>query len=175
MVMARRLGFCTAVATTGLTVIAFGMAVTTLPRSGPSCAYDVCVEYPYTDIAAYFPRDYLWMVPAILLLFPFVVLMSCVHSYAADERKPFSTAGLAFAAMSAAILVTIYFVQLTVVQTSIERGETDGLALLSQYNPHGLFIALDQPCADGHDIDEPRGTAHHDDFRLHGITRSGSA
>lgn len=141
--MAHRLGFWMAVATAVLTILALVMAVTTLPRSGPSCTYDVCVAYPYTDIAEYFPRDYLWMVPATLLLFPFVVLISCVHNCAADDRRAFGAAGIAFAAMSAAILATIYFVQLTVVQPSIERGEVDGLSLISQYNPHGLFIALE--------------------------------
>jgi hypothetical protein len=83
------------------------------------------------------------MVPATLLLFPFVLLMSCVHYCAAADRKPFSASGVACAAMSAGILATTYFIQLTVVPPSIERGEMDGLSLLSQYNPHGLFIALE--------------------------------
>ncbi len=143
MTLTGRLGFWMAVTTAALTVTALGLAVTTLPRSGPSCTYEVCLQYPYTDISEYFPRDYFWMVPATLLLFPFVALLTCVHSLADDTRKPFSATGLAFAAMSAAILITTYFIQLTVVPASIERGELDGLSLLSQYNPHGLFIAFE--------------------------------
>lgn len=36
-----------------------------------------------------------------------------------------------------------YFVQLSVIQPGLLNGETDGLALLTQYNPHGIFIALE--------------------------------
>jgi hypothetical protein len=36
-----------------------------------------------------------------------------------------------------------YFIQLTVIQPSLIKGETEGLALFSQYNPHGIFIALE--------------------------------
>ena len=40
-------------------------------------------------------------------------------------------------------LVIDYGLQLTVVQPSLLRGETEGLSLFSQYNPHGIFIALE--------------------------------
>ena len=36
-----------------------------------------------------------------------------------------------------------YYIQLTVIQPSLLRGEMDGLALFLQYNPHGIFIALE--------------------------------
>lgn len=42
------------------------------------------------------------------------------------------------------ILVTTYFVQFTVVPASLAHDQTDGIALLTQYNPHGLFIALEE-------------------------------
>src|SRR5215217_203524 len=97
------MGFWAAVLTTLLTIISFGIAYATPPRSGPSCTFDTCVTYSYTDIDAFFPRDYYWMVPAILVLFPFVVLLACVHEAAAN-RKTFGVLGLVFAAMAAAIL-----------------------------------------------------------------------
>ena len=117
------------------------MAVTTLPRSGPSCAFDTCVTYPYTDITEYFPRDYYWMIPATVLLAPYVMLLAYIHVQASENKKAFSLASLAFGAMSTAVLASLYFTQLTVVNASLDRGETDGLSLISQYNPHGLFIA----------------------------------
>jgi len=46
--------------------------------------------------------------------------------------------------IAALTLLADYFVQLTVVQPSLLAGERDGIALLSQYNPHGLFIALEE-------------------------------
>jgi hypothetical protein len=36
-----------------------------------------------------------------------------------------------------------YYIQLSVVQPSLLKGELDGLSLFSQYNPHGIFIALE--------------------------------
>jgi hypothetical protein len=45
--------------------------------------------------------------------------------------------------ISSAFLALDYFVQLTVVQPSLVKGQTSGLSLISQYNPHGLFIALE--------------------------------
>jgi hypothetical protein len=39
-----------------LVVVSLAMAVTTLPRSGPYYQGG-CAGYPYTDAAAYIPRD----------------------------------------------------------------------------------------------------------------------
>jgi hypothetical protein len=52
--------------------------------------------------------------------------------------------GIAFALISSGILVSNYFLQLSVIQPSLLNGETDGILLLTQYNPHGLFIALEE-------------------------------
>ena len=46
--------------------------------------------------------------------------------------------------MSGIILIADYFVQVTVIQQSLLSGETDGIALLTQFNPHGVFIALEE-------------------------------
>ena len=46
-------------------------------------------------------------------------------------------------AVAAAALLVDYVVQLAVLQPSLLRGETAGLSLWSQYNPHGVFIALE--------------------------------
>jgi len=139
----RTIGFWAAVTLSLLSLVALLVSVTTLPRSGPSCTFETCVTYPYTDIAAYFPRDYYWMVPATLLLVPFLIVMAWISENARAELKALSLAGLAFAAMAVSILATTYFIQLTVIQTSVERGELEALSLISQYNPHGVFIALE--------------------------------
>jgi hypothetical protein len=52
-------------------------------------------------------------------------------------------AGVCFAAIGAGALVVDYGVQLTVAQPALLAGEIDGLSLWSQYNPHGIFIALE--------------------------------
>ncbi|TAK75095.1 MAG: hypothetical protein EPO16_09615 [Dehalococcoidia bacterium] len=141
--IASRAGFWTALVTTLLTVVSFGMAIATPPRSGPMCALDSCVAYPYIDIVAFFPRDYFWMFPATALALVFPLLIACIHYWARNGTGPFTLAALATAGMSATLLATDYVIQLTVIQPSVLRGETDGLSLFSQYNPHGVFIALE--------------------------------
>ena len=136
------LGFYTSLLTVVLTVVTFAIALLTPPLSGPFCA-DSCFEYPYLDIASRFPRDYLWMYPAMGLTLVYVVLMACIHSYASEGKKIWGQIGLSIALISATMLIADYFIQVSVIQPSLENGETDGLALLTQYNPHGIFIALE--------------------------------
>jgi CDP-diglyceride synthetase len=45
--------------------------------------------------------------------------------------------------ISAGALVTDYAIQLAVMQPRPEKGEIGDLSLFSQYNPHGVFIALE--------------------------------
>ena len=138
-----RTGLYAAIATSALTLFTFIIALLTPPISGPSCPKD-CITYPYADIADRFPRDYYWMFPAMLLTLAFVVLMASIHAYAAPDRQIFSLIGLSLALLAAGALLVDYFVQVSVIQPSVENGETDGIALLTQYNAHGLFIALEE-------------------------------
>jgi len=137
-----RLGFHAAILTSIMTVVTFVIAYNTPPLSGP---YSVGpgFQYPYLDIASRFPRDYYWMFSALMLNVIYVVLMVCIHCYTTKERKVFSQIGLAFALMSAVVLFIDYFLQLSVIQPSLVNGEADGISILTQFNPHGVFIALE--------------------------------
>ena len=137
-----KLGYYIAILTSVLTAVTFGIAVCTPPISGPFCP-DACIEYPYLDIVSRFPRDYFWMYPAILLTIIYVVFMACIHQYAPAGKRIFGQIGLSFAIISATILISDYFLQVSVIQPSLVNGETDGIALLTQYNAHGIFIALE--------------------------------
>ena len=137
-----RLGFWSSILMTGFAAVAFATAIATPPRSGPFCT-TTCITYPYANAAAFFPRDYLWMVPAIFLTLLFVVMMACIHEYARDDKKVFSRIGLCFALLSAVMIIMDYYIQLTVMQPGLIKGEMEGLALFSQYNPHGIFIAFE--------------------------------
>lgn len=128
--------------TTVLTAASFAIAIFTPPLSGPYCLGD-CFSYPYSDIARQVPRDYIWMYPAFFLMPTFVILVACIHHHAADGKRLFSQIGLVFAAISAAVLAVDYYVQVAVLQPSLLRGEMEGVALFTQYNPHGVFIALE--------------------------------
>jgi hypothetical protein len=138
-----RLGYYVSITLAVLTLFTFVIAFLTPPISGPNCT-DPCIEYPYLDIESRFPRDYWWMIPATVLTAVFVVLLVCIHQYAAPEKKVFSQIGLSFGLMAAVILIVDYFVQLSVIQPSIDNGETEGIPLLTQYNSHGLFIVLEE-------------------------------
>jgi hypothetical protein len=137
-----RFSFWVAVLTAALAAAALGMAVTTPPRSGPYCSMS-CIAYPYTNAAAFVPRDYLWMYPAALLSMTFVVLVTRVHRHATDDLKSCSLVAMCFASLGAALILSDYVIQIAVVQPSLLDGQGGGLSLFSQYNPHGIFIALE--------------------------------
>ena len=139
---ATRLGFWAAILTVAVAAVFAAMAIPTPVRGGPFCVTG-CVTYPYVDVAQFIPGDYLWLVPGILLAPTFVVLMACIHAYAAEARKTYSRIGLSFAVVYAVVILVDYFLQLTVVAPSLQAGETAGLSLFTQYDPHGLFIALE--------------------------------
>lgn len=138
-----RFSYYTAIVTAAVAAITLAIAVMTPPLSGPYSP-EGCVEYPYTDIASRFPRDYWWMYSAMLLNILFVVFMACIHQHALPARKIYSTVALALAMMSSTTLLIVYFVQVSVIQPSLLNGETEGIAMLSQYNPHGVFIAMEE-------------------------------
>lgn len=134
---AYRFGFCIAAITAGLTVVTFVLALLALPNSVP---------YPFTSdiIAEQWPMDYVWMYPAMVLMLLFVALLAAIHDYAPAARKTYSLLGLCFGIIAAAILIIDYYIQATVMQPSLEKGQLDGWAILTQYNPNGVFIALEE-------------------------------
>lgn len=132
-----RFGFVVSVLVVVLTAVTFVLALTALPNKVP---------YPFTapEIAAQWPRDYLWMYPAMVLMLLFVALVAAIHSWAPPARRVFSLVGLCVAVIAAAVLISDYYLQATVMQVSLEKGQLEGWALLTQYNPNGVFIALEE-------------------------------
>ena len=84
------------------------------------------------------------MYPAMLLMLLFVVFVACVHEHAPPARNIFSLVALCLAVIAAAVLLVNYFVQVTVMPPSLEKGQVDGFAMLTMYNPDGVFIALEE-------------------------------
>jgi hypothetical protein len=142
--LADRSGFWAAILTALLAAVSFGVAATTPPRTGPFAAPGSVLPYPYSAAAQFVPRDFVWMYLALLMMLAFLVLAACVREHAVDDRKVFGTIGLCFAVVSFAVIALDYFIQLRTVQPALLRGELDGLAIISQYNPHGVFIALEE-------------------------------
>lgn len=113
------------------------------PRSGPFCQEAECVTYPYTDAAEFVPNDYVWMYPAILMclvFFTWVVMVLCGY---VPGRSIAVKVTIGLAGMSVFTLLLAYGIQLLVMQPALVLGETESLSAWSQYNPHGLFIALE--------------------------------
>ena len=132
-----RFGFWIAVVAVAVTVVTFALALTALPNDVP---------YPFTSpiIAEQWPLDYLWMYPAMVLMLLFVALVAAVHRHAPPARKTYSLVGLGVAIAAATILLIDYYIQVTVMQPSLEKGQLEGWAMLTQYNPNGVFIALEE-------------------------------
>jgi hypothetical protein len=139
-----RIGFWAAVLTALLAAVSFGVAATTPPRTGPFAAPGSAIPYPYSAAAQFVPRDFLWMYLALLMMLAFLVLAVCVRERAVAGSKVMGTIGLSLAVASFTVIAVDYFIQLRTVQPALLKGELDGLAILSQYNPHGVFIALEE-------------------------------
>jgi len=139
-----RSGFWAAIATSVLATASFAVAVTTPPRTGPFAAPGSAIPYPYTAAARFVPRDFVWMYVALLMMLAFLALAACIRERAVQGRKVFGTIGLSLAVTSFAVIAGDYFIQLRTVQPALLAGEWDGLAIVSQYNPHGVFIALEE-------------------------------
>jgi len=139
----QKFGYYVSLTTAILTLFTFAIAICTPPLSGPFCAGN-CFEYPYSGIAERFPRDYYWMYMAIMLSFSYLVMISTISRVAPKKRMLFGSIGLSLALMSTLLLVTDYFLQVSVIQPSLLAGETDGISILTQFNPHGIFIVLEE-------------------------------
>jgi hypothetical protein len=123
-------------------LVALVTGFTTPPRSGPFCRAD-CLGYPYTDAVAFVSRDYWWLYPQSLLLVLVLVLLVRIHAVATPRAQVFSGIAVALGTVAVTVLLVDYVIQLAVLQPSLLRGETAGLSVISQYNPHGVFIALE--------------------------------
>jgi hypothetical protein len=138
-----RFGFWSATLTALFAAVSLGVGVTTPARSGPFAPSGSALAYPFASAARFVPRDFLWMYPGVLMMFGFLMLAACIHERSRGDRRLLGTIGLCLAVTSFAVIAIDYFIQLQVVQPGLVAGEGADLALVSQYNPHGVFIALE--------------------------------
>ena len=130
-----RVGFWSAILTAALAAAFFGIGLF-------GSSYTEGVKYPYV-LTTIRPVDYVVWIPAFLLAPTFVVLLACIHTQTREDKKVFSLVGLSFGIMYAALVVSDFFIQWTVVLPSILTDETNGLSLFSMYNPHGITLAIE--------------------------------
>ena len=137
-----RYGFYASLAVVFMTILTWVVAMFAVPPAGPYCMGD-CMEYPYTDLLDYYPRDYIWMYLAIFQVFAYLLFTVSIYFTTRSDRKIFGFSSMAFSIITAIILLTAYFIQFSVVPISMMNGESEGIALLTQYNGHGIFIAME--------------------------------
>ena len=60
------------------------------------------------------------------------------------DKKLYGLLSIAFAMISAIVLLIAYYTQFFVVPVSVMNNELEGIALITQYNGHGVFIAMEE-------------------------------
>jgi hypothetical protein len=139
---ARRFAAWAAAVTAIAAALALGIGVFTPPRGGVLCTSG-CIAYPYADAAPFVAGDSIWIYPAIVMALGFVAVAASLHELAPPGGRLAGLVALAFAVLAAGLLVGDYAIHLMVVVPSLARGEGAAMATLSMYNPHGVFIALE--------------------------------
>jgi hypothetical protein len=84
----------------------------------------------------------LYVYPSLLLAVTFVVLMACIHRWAAEDKKVWSLIGLSLSIVYSVMASINYNIQAVAVSKSLESGQTMGIAMLLPDNPNGVFNAL---------------------------------
>ena len=142
MTTVRWFGTAAAAVTALAAAVALGIGVFTPPRGGVLCTSG-CIAYPYTDAAPFVVGDSIWICPAIVMVLGFVAVTASLREVAPPAGKLPGLVALAFSTLAAGLLVGDYAVHLMVVIPSLAMGEGAAVATLSMYNPHGVFIALE--------------------------------
>jgi hypothetical protein len=137
-----RFGYWASLSTGLMTLVSFGIAINTPPISGPFCQ-EGCIRYPYLDVVDRFPQDYYWMFFAIVATLCYLSFVLALQARAV-LKKLVAQLGVLVATLATFTLVGDYFIQVSLIQSNLVAGETDGLSLWTQYNPSGLFIVLEE-------------------------------
>lgn len=81
----------------------------------------------------------LLLTPSLLLAPSFLALMIAVHQTVSPPRKVLSYAAIAFATIYAALISTVYYVQLTLVAPRLARHDIEGIEVLV-FTPFNSFL-----------------------------------
>lgn len=94
--------------------------------------------YGLTDYAASFqPVPLLaWIIPCFLLAPIFLIMISCLHIWAVEEKYIWGFLAVVFAVVYTTLMCVNYYIQLTVVQYNLINGNTDNLSLWLYANPY---------------------------------------
>lgn len=139
-----KIGWWSAVLTS-ICSVGYGMAVIAVMVSSLA-SQSASAAQGWTGIdaflASFTPVQMLPVIPSLFLAPAFTALMVSIHSYATEDKKIWSSLGLAFTLIYASMAAMNYMIQLLPVWRSINNGETNGLAMYVLGNPHSIFWGL---------------------------------
>ncbi len=135
-----KIGFWAAILAT-ISLAAFAVAFTITIIAFPSAVEWQGIEAyaaSYNETLMFF-----LMFPPFLLAPSFLVLMACIHHLTPEDRKILSLLALVFIIVYATQITFNYYEQLTAVESSIQSGELEGLAIFAFFNPHSIALNLE--------------------------------
>ena len=86
-----------------------------------------------------------WIVPAFILPPVILTMMVSIHRTEAEEKRIWSLLGVVFATAYMSIMMTFYYIQMTVIPFHLSNGTAEGLPLwlFSYHYPHNIFGAVE--------------------------------
>ncbi len=138
-----RLVFLSSYGLAFITLITFAFAIRAVPISGAN-APNGGILYPYLETIGQYPKDYIWQYLALVMICMYLINIIMIKAMVNREKQVYMQVAGSFAIIAAVTLLVNYFVQVNVVPISLMNQEYEGIALLTQYNPHGIFIALEE-------------------------------
>ncbi len=129
----------------GLAALTFLAGFFTPVPGGGFCTGS-CAAYPFDDPALvrdFVPVSFYWMYPAIGMLLAQVVFTASLGVPGRAATRLPAILALAFTLIGVSVLVGDYAIQLAVVAPSLLHGEGAAVVALSLFNPHGVFVALE--------------------------------
>lgn len=127
-----------------LTIITFVFAMIAIPISGANAPIEKEFSYPFLNTLKQFPRDFLWQYIALVQLISYLFFITSIKANAKSEHRFYAELSSHFALLATGVLLVNYYCQVMVVPSSLAANSTDGIGLIIQYNPYGLFIALEE-------------------------------
>ena len=141
----RRAAAIAAAATGGLASLAL-IAGALTPVPGGGVCTGACAPYPFDDPALvrdFVPVSFAWMIPAVGMLVALIVFAASLGLVRGTAGRLAGRLALAFTLVGASVLLVDYAVQLAVVAPSLLHGEGAAVVGLSLFNPHGVFVGLE--------------------------------
>ncbi|MBN2444112.1 MAG: hypothetical protein JXJ04_22300 [Spirochaetales bacterium] len=138
-----KLAFLSSYGLSIITFITFVFAMIAVPISGAH-APDGGISYPYLDTIKQYPGDYIWQYVAMFMICLYVINITILSTIVTREKQIYMKISHIFAIITTVTLLINYFVHVSVVPISLMNQEYEGISLFTQYNPHGLFIALEE-------------------------------